>query len=209
MAEGSSEKQRLSRRRFLKTAFWGGLAALGLSQAPRVMRGIEEYRWDPTRPENLKELFGTETPLPLNFKRRVRSKEGASFYKKPRREEKPSSGVITVPTTGSTRLGTLEQGEEVVAEKPFLFLQEANPSVPEDLTVNIQGRRLDKRGWIVFSIKGANLPGSVRGDSPYGLACVPIEAPHLEFTSESGEESEMPKTEDINIGEKIDFGRVI
>jgi len=70
MTEGNSEK--LSRRDLLKTTFWGTLAAIGLSQAPRAMRAAEEYRWDPTRPENLKAIFGTETPLLLNLKDKVR-----------------------------------------------------------------------------------------------------------------------------------------
>jgi len=195
MTEGNSEK--LSRSDLLKTTFWGTLAAIGLSQAPRAMRAAEEYRWDPTRPENLKAIFGTETPLLLNLKDKVRLGEGDSLYKEPRVEKPPEQGIITVPTTGNTLLGTLRRGEEIIAEDPFLFLEEADTLTPEEkvITFNYQGesKRLDSRGWIAFNIKGSTLPESVRGDSPYGIACAQIEA----------------RPENITVSQEINFGRVI
>lgn len=215
MAEGGGEK--VSRRGFLKGALLGGLAALGLSQAPRVMRGLEEYRWDPTRAENLRELLGGEELFPgwhPYFRGKIKLREGASLYKEPRIEGSSEHGVSTIPTTGNTFLGTLKEGEEIFVERPFLFLKEADASTAEAWAISLENDGVSKkadvsRSWIIFDTKGANLPASIRGDSPYGLACLLVTGGGIEFIAEGGKGSILLEPQNVAFERELSFGKVI
>lgn len=214
MAEGSGEK--VSRRGFLKGVLWGGLAALGLSQAPRVMRGLEEHRWDPTRSENLRDLLGAEELFPgwhPYFKGKIKLREGASLYKEPRMGKSPEQGVSTIPTTGNTFLGTLGEGEEILVERPFLFLKEADVSTPEAWVISLENEGVTKkadvsRSWIIFDIKRANLPKSIRGDSPYGIACLLVTGGGIEFIPEEGKDTILLEPQSVAFERELSFGKV-
>lgn len=216
MEEG--EDKGLGRRGFLKSIS-GIVAALGLAAGAKYgIDRIAEARWDPTRPENLNELLGSPELFPgwhSYFKGKIKLREGASIYKEPRVENPPQQGsVITVPTTGNTLLGSLKRGEEIVVENPFLFLKEADPSTDEASTINIVGpaesiKRADvSRSWVIFDIKGARLPESIKGDSFYSVGCARVVTGSMEFIPEGGEATFLLKPENVTFGQQISFGRV-
>ena len=207
MADNATEKG-LSRRGFLTllgigvTA--GGAIAVG---ADRLGKAQEDLR----NLENLASFLGAPELFPEHpYYAKVTINEGAGVYKEP---QKKRSGVVgDVGTTGigtRTLMGTLANGESIKVENPFLFLREADQFTNEawgrDVTHAGVTKKADiSRSWVIFEVKGQNLPDSIKGLYPKGVACIPIEVSNIDFGG-----SFEPDLQKITFSQEINFGRVI
>ena len=217
---GISSKNNKSAGNYGRRSALIGLAGLGaatvVALGPKILREVEEARWDPTNPQKLKELLGKEGVVPYNYAGKVKINEGAVIYKEPHEYAKEEPGkIIGTYSPGNTELGSLAAGESLLVEDPFLFISQAavNPEalgVIEIIQPDGQKVAINRQSiWVIFNLKDTKLPQSLRGDSPFGVGCVRVSGANVEFQSRSGEVSFFPKSEDIKFGVQISYGRII
>lgn len=207
MSEDSSEKG-IPRRGFLALLGLGGVGlAIG---ADRWAKSQEE----PTNPENLETFLGAAELFPgfhANYRGKVLLKEGTAIYKSPSRENPEASpGIPTTNIGGRTLQGTLGRGEVLAAENPFLFLREAGEFTDPTWARSVTGptglvkNYNAKSSWVIFDVKNSELPDSVKGLYPNGVACAPLEGVSLDFGGNS-----LPASNDIIFSREIKFGKVV